>query len=213
MTQHVLLEYDRQVATLVALGYPELMGLSATEFVTHAKPLRDVLGATSVARADEAGVDQVPFVLVVSRTAVPYALAMQRTALDGRAGFADFETDDLEAFVPIPSVGIPDGPTYLLLDVDTGSEYLGVRPDDALPALMAQQRSPLTVDEGIALLTHRPDMLRRNKCFQLLASRCGDRRVPGLWISQRRPKLGWCWAGNLHTWLGAASCDRRLGAG
>lgn len=42
-----------------------------------------------------------------------------------------------------------------------------------------------------------------------------DARVPAIWISRgtgrdgpaRRdaPKVGWCWAGNRHTWLGHAS--------
>jgi hypothetical protein len=56
----------------------------------------------------------------------------------------------------------------------------------------------------------------------LLGSRCGDRRVPALWISggsardggtARRgaAKLGWCWAGNHHTWLGHASAAQRVG--
>lgn len=206
-----LKEFDRQVSTLVTLGYPALLGLTDAELEVAAKPLRDRLAEVSAVAADAAGVDQIPFVLVVSRTVVPYAQAMELTSVAGRAGFADFDPADLDRFVPIPAVHVPDGRLYLLLDVDTGSEFLGVRPDDALPALLSQDRSPLTVDEGIALLTQRPDMLRRNKCFQLLASRCGDRRVPGLWLSQRRPKLGWCWGGNLHTWLGAASCDRRVG--
>ncbi|MGW0174505.1 DUF5701 family protein [Rhodococcus sp. NPDC003322] len=32
-----------------------------------------------------------------------------------------------------------------------------------------------------------------------------------LWISQRRPKLGWCWNGNPHSRLGSASAGRRIG--
>ena len=43
----------------------------------------------------------------------------------------------------------------------------------------------------------------------LAGSRCGDRRVPALWISEGAPKLGWCWAGNPHTWLGTASAGSR----
>ena len=35
-------------------------------------------------------------------------------------------------------------------------------------------------------------------------------RVPALWISERAPKLGWCWDGNPHTWLGLASAGRRV---
>ena len=39
----------------------------------------------------------------------------------------------------------------------------------------------------------------------LSGSRRGDRRVPAMWISARAPKLGWCWDGNPHDWLGVAS--------
>ncbi|HZI97726.1 MAG TPA: DUF5701 family protein, partial [Actinomycetales bacterium] len=63
--------------------------------------------------------------------------------------------------------------------------------------------------------------LERNRCFMLAGSRCGDRRVPALWISsgtgkdgtanRGAPKLGWCWAGNRHTWLGHASAGSRDG--
>ncbi|WP_371413026.1 DUF5701 family protein [Thiomonas sp. X19] len=56
-----------------------------------------------------------------------------------------------------------------------------------------------------------PDFLQPNHCFSMLASRCGDKRVPALWLSESRPKLGWCWAGNPHTWLGSASCANRVG--
>jgi hypothetical protein len=36
--------------------------------------------------------------------------------------------------------------------------------------------------------------------------------VPALWIADRAPKLGWCWDGNPHTWLGTASAAHRLAA-
>jgi hypothetical protein len=35
--------------------------------------------------------------------------------------------------------------------------------------------------------------------------------VPAFWISERAPKLGWCWDGNPHTWLGVASAGVRTG--
>ncbi|CAM5297405.1 putative protein OS=Streptomyces tendae OX=1932 GN=GUR47_27180 PE=4 SV=1 [Streptomyces tendae] len=70
-------------------------------------------------------------------------------------------------------------------------------------------RTPLTIEEGVAVLTQVPEVLVKNKCFSLGGSRCGDRRVPALWISKRAPKLGWCWEGNPHTWLGMASAGAR----
>ncbi len=81
-----------------------------------------------------------------------------------------------------------------------------------METILRDNRSPLTLDEGIALITHYPDVLKTRNCFSTLGSRCGDRRVPALWLSGGRTRLGWCWGGNPHTWLGSASCATRLGA-
>jgi len=118
--------------------------------------------------------------------------------------------EDLRRFAPIPAVAIPAHEPYLLVDVDTGTDLLNVTPDDALKILAKRKRSPLTIDEGIALVTQFEESLKKNACFSLLGSRCGDKRVPALWISAAKPKLGWCWAGNPHTWLGSASAARRI---
>ncbi len=204
-------EFDRQLQVLTDLGYPALTGLSPTDFTAALQPLRDL---TSSAPAEQ-GEDHIPFVLVVARTETGTPIdahtAMGHTALGIHRGFSDIDADDLARFRPVESVTIPGGLGYLLHDIDTGSAYLNVTPADAAAAIAAQGRTGLTVAEGIALVTARPDMLRKNKCFSLLASRCGDKRVPALWISQRRPKLGWCWNGNPHTWLGSASAGVRVG--
>ena len=42
------------------------------------------------------------------------------------------------------------------------------------------------------------------------APAAGDKRVPALWVSARRPRLGWCFQGAPHTWLGSASCGGRV---
>jgi Family of unknown function (DUF5701) len=120
--------------------------------------------------------------------------------------------DDLERFTPIDGVDVPPGPAYLVTDVDTGRATLNVTLDDALERIVAEGRSPLTIEEGLAVLAQDPGILRTQNAFSLLGSRCGDRRVPALWVSAGRPRLGWCWAGNPHTWLGSASCARRIGA-
>lgn len=87
-------------------------------------------------------------------------------------------------------------------------------PAAAVDAMAAVGRLPITIDEGIALVTQFPAALASNRCFSLVGSRCGDRRVPALWISQGAPKLGWCWHGNPHTWLGSASArPERIGLG
>src|SRR5215211_1153679 len=113
-------------------------------------------------------------------------------------------------FEPLDEVTLPDGAAYLMVDLETGADTRNVTPDAALETINRRGRSPLTVDEGVALLTHHPEAVARNAGFSLLGSRCGDRRVTAMWISKGHPKLGWCWAGNPHTWLGSASCAGRL---
>jgi hypothetical protein len=120
------------------------------------------------------------------------------------------DAEEARAFEPIEGMEIPDG-DYELVDVNTGMDLRNVTPDDALPRIREAGRSPLTLEEGLALLAQHPDAVDVNAGFSLLGSRCGDKRVTAIWVSKGAPKLGWCWAGNPHTWLGSASCaDRRL---
>jgi Family of unknown function (DUF5701) len=101
----------------------------------------------------------------------------------------------------------------------------GWSPEEALPAIIAARRSPLTLTEGIYWLLQQPEALERNHCFMTIGSRLRkpvkrlDARTPAIWISngtgrdgrpnRGAPKVGWCWAGNRHTWLGFASAARR----
>ena len=149
-----------------------------------------------------------PFVLVVP--GLPAAELIGRVRLGAKAGFTTMEPADLARFVPLPDLDVPAAP-YLIEDVDTGATTLGVRPDDALPRILAAGRTPLTLEEGLAVVLQHPEWLRDRNCFELLGSRAGDKRVTGLWLSKGAPRLGWCWAGNPHTWLGMASAVRRIG--
>ena len=120
--------------------------------------------------------------------------------------------EEMSSFQPVEGIQLPEGIAYLMVDIDTGSETRNVTPNEALAFIAQKNRSPLTLEEGISLVTHFPNILQKNEGFSLLGSRCGDRRVTALWISDKKPKLGWCWAGNPHTWLGSASCLSRIGA-
>ena len=120
------------------------------------------------------------------------------------------EPGESERFEPIEAIELPEG-DYALVDADPGLDLRNVTPDDALPRIMQAGRSPLTMQEGIALVAQRPEVVDRNAGFSLPGSRCGDKRVTAIWISKGAPKLGWCWAGNPHTWLGSASCVERIG--
>jgi hypothetical protein len=204
-------DFDRQLDTLVERGYPRAGGLAAGAFRRRLEPLRAVVSELEdlAPRDDSEGA---PFVIVVDGDLLSAAHAIALVQRREKAAFSAFDPDDLKRFEPIETVELPRGSAYLIVDVDTGQETRNVTPEDALKRIESGGRSPLTVEEGIALITQRPDAVARNAGFSLPGSRCGDRRVTALWISNGRPKLGWCWAGNPHTWLGSASCARRVGA-
>jgi hypothetical protein len=201
-------EFDRQVENLVHRGYPKLAGLPEDVFLERLAPLRDRLRA--VPRGDDAA--RIPFVIVVDCRLISPHAAMSLVELGGRRGFTTMEAEDLERFRAVEGIALPPGVAYLLADVETGGDTLNVTPDEAMTTILAEGRSPLTIEEGVAMVTHHPDVLRTLNCFSMLGSRCGDRRVTALWISKGRPRLGWCWAGAPHAWLGSASCGGRLAA-
>jgi uncharacterized protein DUF5701 len=201
-------EFDRQLANLQRLGYAQLTRMSAVAFEQLFVPLRARLAELPPAALEAA----IPFVLVVDRRLVPAERSMPLVEQDGRQGVVDMNPTQPGAFTPIEGLNLPEGAAYLAADIDTGETTLEVTPDDALPLITAKGRSPLTIEEGIAVLTHYPGVLRSQNAFSLLGSRRGDKRVPALWTSKGSPRLGWCWAGNPHSWLGSSSCASRLGA-
>ena len=203
-----------QTDRLVELGYPGLAGLDEAAFRDVVAPLEAALPA--VLLRDLPGKDgpgTMPFVLVVTRDLVrpEDAVPLLRLAGGAKPGVLDRNhgADGLGGYHPLPDLEVPAATAYLLLGIDRGEEFCGVRPADALPVIRGRGRTPLTIDEGIAVVTHAPHLLEKNKCFMLSGSRRDDRRVPALWISERAPKLGWCWDGNPHTWLGVASAAGR----
>jgi Family of unknown function (DUF5701) len=207
--EELVAEFDRQVANLVHKGYPRAARLTSGQFIQQLEPLRSALAELGGAGPAESSGS--PFLLVVKSGLVGRDDAIRRVERRGELGFSVLEPADLERFRPIAELELPEGVAYLVFDVDTGEETRNVTPDDAVARIESARRSPLTIDEGIALITHHPEAVAKNGGFSLAGSRCGDRRVCALWISKGRPKLGWCWAGNPHTWLGTASCASRAG--
>jgi hypothetical protein len=143
----------------------------------------------------------------------------------GKPGFVVADMTDVDQFCAVESAPLPAGPVYLIADLDRGDEMANWRPGEALRAITAAARTPLTLGEGIHWLLQQPEVLQRNHCFMTVGSRRRkangdlDARTPALWISngtgrdgagnRGAPKVGWCWAGNRHSWLGFASAASR----
>ncbi|BCM70363.1 MULTISPECIES: DUF5701 family protein [Streptomyces] len=206
-----------QAERLIELGVHRLAGLSAAE-------LRAFAASAETAAAEAAADGGV--LLAVHPDRAPASALAPLLRRDGKPGFVVSDMSDVDLFAPLDTVALPDAPLYLLTGVDRGDRMANWSPDEALPALTAEARTPLLVSEGIHWVLQQPAALERNHCFMTIGSRLRkangalDARTPALWISngtgrdgrERRdaPKVGWCWAGNRHTWLGFASAtDRR----
>ncbi|MGC5257874.1 DUF5701 family protein [Gordonia sp. DT218] len=199
-----------QARRLVDLGVARLAGIDDAAIVDAAAAAADTGNALLVPHPE----------LLAPSAAAPLLTRA------GKSGFVVVDMTDLDDFTPITGVGLPAGPFYLLSDIDRGDAMANWSPDEALPSITGATRTPLTIGEGIAWLLQQPGQLQPNRCFMTIGSRLRkpngrlDARTPAIWISggtgrdgrERKgaPKVGWCWAGNRHMWLGFASAvDRR----
>lgn len=195
-----------QAQHLISIGVAELAGIDPAELRRAAAA--EVPGALLALRPDRA----------------PASLLAPLLRHGEKAGFVVVDMTDLDEFEPIPEAGAPTGAVYLVEGIDRGDHMSNWSPDEALPSIIAAGRTPLTVTEGIHWLLQSPDTLQRNHAFMTIGSRRRktkglDSRTPAIWLSngtgrdgagnRDAPKVGWCWAGNRHTWLGFASAARR----
>jgi hypothetical protein len=204
-------EFDRQLENLVEKGYPNATNLSEEAFRSKITPLRSRLEGLGLPDVDLAK-GTLPYVIVIKSNLIPAEEMMALVEKDGKKGVTILRPLTSINFKVIDEIEVPEGIIYLLLNIDRGKENINLPPKEAINHIKKAGRSPLTIDEGIAILTQFPDFLIKNNCYSLLASRTGtDQRVPAIWInSKKEPNLGWCWYGNPHTWLGSASCVKRV---
>lgn len=206
-----LQEFDTQIKNLYQKGYPEIIDISQNAFRDLFEPLR-----AKVEKLDLPAIDfengYLPFVIVVKSDLVPTSKAMSLVEKSGKAGITKLFPHEPTDFKTISDVNVPESKIYLLMGIDRGRDTINLPPSESMEILVKKGNSPLTIDEGVAIVTHYPEFLMKNNCFSLLASRHeGDQRVPAIWINAKKhPNLGWCWNGNPHTWLGCASCEGRV---
>lgn len=216
---HTLPPLSAQAERLIELGVHERAGLSAGDF-------RGAVAALTARHCSDSDASGEGALLVIHPDRAPASSLAPLLRRTGRPGFVVVDMTDVDAFSPIESVALPQTPVYLVADPRRGDELANWSPAEALPAITEAGRSPLTVAEGIGWLLQSPEVLQPNHCFMTIGSRLRrtngslDARIPAIWISggtgrdgsqnRNAPKVGWCWAGNRHTWLGFASAIARV---
>lgn len=200
-----------QAERLLELG--ALRGASADDDVCAA--------AAALATAAPAG-----SLLAVHPRVLPASALVGHLRIGEKRGFVVVDMTDVDDFAP--TVDVPDAPFYALAAPDRGDDLAGWSPAEAVPELAARGRTPMLLSEGLAWALATPAVLDRNHCYMTAGSRKRrpdgryDARMPAIWIAggtgrdgaARRgaPKVGWCWWGNRHSWLGFASAAARVAA-
>ena len=190
-------EFDRQIGTYVAAGFGD-------DLPDRLEPLRS---AFEIAEAGD-----VPPVVVLKRETIGSALMVADIDRDDGVAETFIYPEALDRYSLREGVELPKGEAYVISGVSKEPATRNVAPGDALERIAAAGRSPLTIEEGLAVWRQFPDVIAPNDGLSLAASTRGDKRVPAIWISKKRPKLGWCFFGVPHTWLATASLSSRIGA-
>ncbi|MEO7069191.1 MAG: DUF5701 family protein [Nostocoides sp.] len=197
-----------QAERLVTLGVADLAGIDP----------RQVRAAVATSASGDGLLAIRPSLLDIARVA-PFLRHRERH------GFVVEDLTDLGEFGPTAAADVPDSDVYVVAALDRGDEFANWSPDEADPVIASRERLGLTVQEGVLWLLQSPGVLERGRCFMTTGSRLRrpdgrlDARTPALWISngtgrdgrdrRHAPKVGWCWAGNRHTWLGIASAGAK----
>ena len=221
-----------RLRSLIPTGGPLLLAVNSLPSLPDQAERLIALGVANLANidADElraaAQVDVADALLVIHPDLAPASALAPLLRHGEKSGFIVTDMNDVDEFLPISEASIPNTAVYLVSGIDRGDEMSNWSPDETLPALTAASRTPLTLTEGIHWLLQVPTALERNQCFMTIGSRRKnskgqfESRTPAIWISngtgrdgketRGAPKVGWCWAGNRHTWLGFASASHRL---
>jgi hypothetical protein len=204
----MLAELERQASILLAPRIARLFG-GVDRLAPALASLRPLVERAAPVTTN------IPLCVVIRSPSFPAAALMDNIHARGASGIVDMTPAQPDEFKPIASVELPATDVYVLLGVDTGRARLDITPEASLAAIHAEGRTPLTLEEGVMLALMFPAMLTDKQtynCIQMPGSRReSDQRVPSIWISKGRPRLGWCWDRNPHTWLASASAARRVG--
>lgn len=148
--------FAKQVNTIIERRFHIPTGLSESDFVNrHLMPLKQLLVEND---KDIKIVEKhIPILVVVPHTIVPLSYQLEST----RESIDDMQLEHIikpEWFENAPGVSTPDKP-YLLIDVETGYTMKNTTPKKCVEIFNDQGRFALTIDEGITLISHFPEVL------------------------------------------------------
>jgi hypothetical protein len=148
--------FIKQVNTVIERKYFIPAGLGQSAFIdNHIMPLQKFLDKNKVDTTVKE--HRIPILVVVPGSMVALGYQLEKI----RESFNETRFDYIikpEWFENAEGILTPDT-TYLLFDIETGYSMRNTSPKKCVTAFSHEGRSGLTIDEGIALITHFPEVL------------------------------------------------------
>ena len=146
----------KQVNRIIERKYFISADMSQCDFIdNHIMPLKQNVGKSHI--TEPLKENRIPVLVVVPDTIVPLDYQLEKI----RESLCETPLDEIikpEWFKNAEDVSTPET-SYLLFDVETGFTMRNTPPKKCLKVFKDQDRSALTIDEGIALITHFPEVL------------------------------------------------------
>jgi hypothetical protein len=207
--EQLLKEFERQVATLSKREYSEAAKMKPDEFAKLFEPLKEHIREIAQREKETKEEGHIPFIIVIKNDVIGGEKAMPLIELEGKKGYTGMSADDIKGFKPY-EVKLPEGNAYLAIDIETGKTTLGKTPDEAIKQIKKDNRSALTVEEAVALITHHPEILKDHYVWAS-GSRHGGGKVANVWLFEGKPELCWDSSDGSSSKWGSASCGSRVG--
>jgi hypothetical protein len=148
--------FYQQLKTIIEKKFHVPTGLSESDFINrHIMPLKQLLVENG--KHTKSVESRIPILVVVPHTIVPLSYQLERI----RESVDDIQLEHVikpEWFENAKGVSTPDKP-YFLVDVETGYAMKNITPKKCVQSFRDEGRFALTVDEGIALISHFPEVL------------------------------------------------------
>jgi len=145
---------------------------------------------------------RVPFLPVIPRIYLSIYTQMAMVKYGSNSGYTYLDVAQLSDVADTPNK------PYFIFDVEDGTEMLAKSPRDAKKLIEAQDNRRYLIDVEVISLGIHTDVLSRH-CVDASGSRYRSDCVPGLYLSDDKPRLGWCCLDDGNNRWGSASCSSK----
>jgi hypothetical protein len=148
--------FSDQISRVIEKKFHIMAKLSESEFINgHIMPLKQLLNKYNIdATVRE---NRIPLLIVVPHTIVPLSFQLDSIMMDINKKKLEYIIKP-EWFTNAQGISTPNKP-YVLLDVETGYAMINTTPKKCVQTFHDEGRFALTIDEGLSLITHFPEVL------------------------------------------------------